>query len=77
MVKDTATIIGHNIVGFLDHKALKTVIIGAHYDHLGYGEMGGSLLPNAGKQIHNGADDNGSGTAALLSIAEAVMQKKK
>jgi len=76
MIKDTATIIGHNIVGFLDNEAVKTVIIGAHYDHLGFGEMGGSLVPNKGSQIHNGADDNASGIAAMLAIAERVKAKK-
>ena len=72
MVKDTSTIIGHNVVGFLNNKAKKTVIIGAHYDHLGYGEMGGSLSAEKEKQIHNGADDNASGIAAMLAIAERV-----
>lgn len=76
MIKDTATIIGHNIVGFLNNKAEKTVIIGAHYDHLGYGEMGGSLYAGKEKQIHNGADDNASGVAAMLAIAERVKAKK-
>ena len=47
MVKDTSTITGHNVVGFLDNQAEKTVIIGAHYDHLGYGEMGGSLFASS------------------------------
>jgi hypothetical protein len=45
------------------------VVVGAHYDHIGYGKKGGSLGP-AG-QIHNGADDNASGTSALLELAEA------
>jgi len=49
------------------------VVVGAHYDHLGRGSAGGSL---AGKdqagQIHYGADDNASGTAAVLAIAEAL-----
>lgn len=76
MSKDTATIIGHNVVGFLDNKAKKTVIIGAHYDHLGYGEMGGSLFAGSEKQIHNGADDNASGVAAMLAVAERVIAKK-
>ena len=76
MVKDTSTIIGHNVVGFLNNKAKKTVIIGAHYDHLGYGEMGGSLSAGKEKQIHNGADDNASGIAAMLAIAERVKAKK-
>lgn len=76
MSKDTATIIGHNVVGFLDNKAKKTVIIGAHYDHLGYGEMGGSLFTGSEKQIHNGADDNASGVAAMMAVAERVIAKK-
>jgi hypothetical protein len=76
MIKDTTTITGHNIVGFLDNKAEKTVIVGAHYDHLGFGEMGGSLFAGKEKQIHNGADDNASGIAAMLAIAERVKVKK-
>jgi len=75
MIKDTATIIGHNVVGFLDNKAKKTVIVGAHYDHLGYGEMGGSLFASSKKEIHNGADDNASGVAAMLAIAERIIAK--
>ena len=45
------------------------ILIGAHYDHVGYGSGGNSLGP-AG-YIHNGADDNASGTAALLELIEA------
>src|SRR4029077_17988378 len=45
------------------------VIVGAHYDHLGLGDEG-SALDGPG-QVHPGADDNASGTAALLEIAEA------
>ena len=75
MIKDTATIIGHNVIGFLDNKAEKSVIIGAHYDHLGYGEMGGSLFASSEKEIHNGADDNASGIAAMLALAERVIAK--
>jgi len=48
----------------------ETIVIGAHYDHLGRGEAG-SLAPWT-KDIHNGADDNGSGTAALLEIAHRL-----
>ena len=59
---------GKNVLGYLDNGAEQTVIIGAHYDHLGHGIMG-SL--NAGDPaIHNGADDNASGVAAMLRIAE-------
>ncbi|MHC4392835.1 MAG: M20/M25/M40 family metallo-hydrolase, partial [Planctomycetota bacterium] len=46
------------------------VVVGAHYDHLGRGGSG-SLAPNSQGQIHNGADDNASGTAGMLEIAEA------
>lgn len=46
------------------------VIVGAHYDHLGYGGEG-SLAPDE-RAVHNGADDNASGTAALLEIARAL-----
>ena len=59
-----------NVVGILEGNgalADQTVIVGAHYDHLGLGE-GGSLAPWT-KEIHNGADDNGSGTAAMLDVA--------
>ena len=36
--------LGHNVVGFIDNKAPYTVILGAHFDHLGYGEDGNSML---------------------------------
>jgi hypothetical protein len=70
---------GHNVVAHLPpttpSDAIKKpwVVIGAHYDHLGRGTTGGSLATKeqAG-QIHHGADDNASGTAAVLAIAEAV-----
>ena len=65
--KDNNPIIGKNVIGYLDNGAATTVVIGAHYDHLGYGEEG-SL--HAGKKaIHNGADDNASGVAALIELA--------
>jgi len=47
--------------------ALETVVIGAHYDHVGRGRFGS--LANANGEIHNGADDNASGTTALMEIA--------
>lgn len=73
-IKDSSMITGHNVVGFLNNEAEKTIIIGAHYDHLGYGEMGGSLFASSEKEIHNGADDNASGIAAMLAIAERVQE---
>src|SRR5206468_10943748 len=43
------------------------VVVGAHYDHLGLGGFG-ALDPDSTGKVHNGADDNASGTAALLEI---------
>lgn len=49
----------------------EVVVVGAHYDHLGLGGWG-SLSPDGGKAIHNGADDNASGTAVLLETARLL-----
>ena len=68
------TITGKNIVAFLDNKAKNTIIIGAHYDHLGYGGDG-SLYRDTIKAIHNGADDNASGTAVMLDLARKLKSK--
>lgn len=59
--------IGHNVAGYIDNKAKNTVVITAHYDHLGFGDDGS--LYRGKPKIHNGADDNASGTAAMLEIA--------
>lgn len=69
---------GNNLAAYIDNKAKYTVVVGAHYDHLGYGEDGNSLFANAGRehQIHHGADDNASGTAALIEVAKWVKSKK-
>jgi Zn-dependent M28 family amino/carboxypeptidase len=60
-----------NIIGFVDNDASKTIVIGAHYDHIGIGDLGNSKdeKANIGK-IHNGADDNASGVAGLLELAK-------
>lgn len=63
-----------NVIGYLNFNAPTTVIIGAHYDHLGYGEDGNSL--DGQGQIHNGADDNASGSAALLEMARILQTTK-
>lgn len=63
-VRDT----GYNIVGYLPGTDDSTIIIGAHYDHLGYGGPA-SRYTGTDRKIHPGADDNGSGTAALLELA--------
>ncbi len=49
----------------------QAIVIGAHYDHLGFGGDG-SLSPNAAGEVHNGADDNASGTAVLLEAAREL-----
>jgi hypothetical protein len=59
----------HNVVGYLDNKATHTVVIGAHYDHLGTTGQGSSLEANPDGKIHNGADDNASGVAGVLELA--------
>jgi hypothetical protein len=66
----------YNIVGYLDNKAAHTIIIGAHYDHLGLGEQGSSLDANPQGKIHNGADDNASGVAGVLELARYYSKNK-
>ena len=68
--------IARNVIGFLDNNASKTIVIGAHYDHLGEGKQGGSLADNSYGIIHNGADDNASGVAGLLELARIYSQNK-
>ncbi len=64
IIKDGDSVItGTNVIGFLDNGAPKTVIIGAHYDHLGYGAEG--CLHRGDTASHNGADDNASGIAIV------------
>jgi hypothetical protein len=64
-VTDTAA----NVVGYLDNGAATTIIIGAHYDHLGMSGQNSSLDANPQNKIHNGADDNASGVAGVLALA--------
>lgn len=63
------TITGQNVVAYLDNGAEHTFVIGAHYDHLGHNEYTNSTDPNGTGKIHNGADDNASGVAAVLELA--------
>jgi hypothetical protein len=67
---------GHNVVGYIDNGVKTTVILGAHFDHLGYGEDGNSMLRTGERLIHNGADDNASGTAALIELARILKATK-
>jgi hypothetical protein len=68
-------ITGRNVVGFIDNNAASTVIIGAHFDHLGYGSEGS--LFRGEPTIHNGADDNASGTAAIIQLAKLMKKQGK
>jgi len=69
-----------NVIGFLEGNdpTLKdqVIVLGAHHDHLGFGgESSGSLKPDT-VAIHHGADDNASGTAGLLELAQAFAADK-
>jgi hypothetical protein len=66
----------HNIIGYLNNSADNTIVIGAHYDHLGLGENGNSLEANPKGKIHNGADDNASGVAGLIELARYFQKNK-
>lgn len=70
--------VGTNVLGYLEGAdellRKEVVIIGAHYDHLGMGGAG-SLTPDT-LAVHNGADDNASGTAGLLELAEFLAGRK-
>ncbi|ODA29987.1 M28 family peptidase [Planctopirus hydrillae] len=68
----------HNVIGVLEGEgplANETVVIGAHYDHVGRGGAG-SLAPGS-TDIHNGADDNASGTAVLIEVARLLASQPK
>ena len=65
----------NNVLAYLPGKSDEYVIIGAHYDHLGYGNAD-SLAPSQIGQIHPGADDNASGTAGVLELARLFAPMK-
>ncbi|MCW3083375.1 MAG: family peptidase [Bacteroidetes bacterium] len=66
-----------DVVGFLDNGAENTVVIGAHFDHLGLGYDHNSLDANPEGKIHNGADDNASGTAGVMELANYFAKNKR
>ena len=68
-------ITGINVVGYIDNKQEETIIIGAHYDHLGYGDFGS--LHTGERAIHNGADDNSSGVSILLNLDIFYQEKSR
>jgi hypothetical protein len=71
-IQRTATYAVKNVIGVLEGAGpLKdeTVVIGAHYDHWGFGGAGSLAKDRSKKQLHPGADDNGSGTTAVMELA--------
>ena len=74
LARDRKTV--RNVVGVLPGsdpaKAREAIVIGAHYDHVG---LGGrlSMTPERAGEVHNGADDNASGTASIIEVARAAM----
>ena len=71
-VAEDSTVTGTNVIGYIDNQAENTIIIGAHYDHLGYGSEGSLYKGN--KAIHNGADDNASGVAVMMNLAAKLKE---
>lgn len=65
-----------NVVAFINNEAPATIIFGAHYDHLGFGEDSNSLDRSSQRQVYNGADDNASGAAALIELARIMKLSK-
>ncbi len=67
-----------NVIGVLRAGAAErlpgSVLVGAHYDHIGYG--GGASMAPGVREVHNGADDNASGTAALLEAARQLAARR-
>lgn len=66
----------HNVIGFINNGAMTTACIGAHLDHLGFGEDGNSLLTTREHLIHNGADDNASGIAAMIELSRLLKKSR-
>jgi aminopeptidase YwaD len=66
----------HNVVGWLDNGAPSTIVIGAHYDHLGHGEDSNTLYRGSGHPVFNGADDNASGVAGMIELARLLSASK-
>jgi Zn-dependent M28 family amino/carboxypeptidase len=65
-----------NVIGYLNNNKENTIIIGAHYDHIGYGGIYSLDSKGMDKNtIHNGADDNASGVALLLNLAEQLIKE--
>lgn len=60
---------GYNVAAWIDNGKPTTIVFGAHYDHLGFGKSGSLSTDSA---VHNGADDNASGTALMIELARIL-----
>lgn len=65
---------GINVVAQTPRKRRRNLVLGAHYDHIGRGELGGSRSKTEG--IHYGADDNASGTAMVIELAHSIQKRR-
>lgn len=66
---------GNNVAAFIDNQAATTVVIGAHYDHLGMGDPHHSTYRGE-PAVHNGADDNASGVAMVIELGKKLKEGK-
>lgn len=64
----------HNVIGVLEGETDRQIVVGGHFDHVGYGPQ---MALDKVIAVHNGADDNASGTTAVIEIAEAFSKMKK
>ena len=74
LVKKTKT--GYNVAAFIDNKAANTIVIGGHYDHLGWGNEYSNYHGKT-QMIHHGADDNASGASAVIEMARYFKNSAK
>ncbi len=70
-IRDT----GYNVIGYFPAENDTTIVTGGHYDHLGWGTEA-STYRGTERMIHNGADDNASGTAAVIELARYFSSRK-
>lgn len=74
---NTTQLNGNNVIGFIDNFKSKTIVLGAHYDHLGENEFGQGRTINHNSHFYPGADDNASGVALLLNLAKDLYAKRE
>lgn len=68
---------GRNVLAKIEGELNEWVVLGGHYDHIGLGYFGATDARTAMGKVHNGADDNASGTSAIMEIAEAFAGQRK